>query len=496
MSIMSMMRKIAVLMIVFVMLIPSFASCGKKTSPPTENSSETTDTETDTTALYDGQGYLLDNLGTRDYNRPIRIFAWAESAIKEFGVDSTDLRDTLNSAVYSRNLVVENRMGVTLEYQYQDGSDPKMNDFAAKAKILAELGDIDMIAGYSRVASLLMVQGVSADLTSMNNLDFEKPWWPKYLIEKSRLYDDLYFCTGDIAPSLFRESYLIFYNKNLAEANSLPDLYEVVENQEWTIEKMFELGSLVSENNDAVKDENDIFGFTTYRTFTDAFYQGSGLMTIENAPDGSIMISDDFGSSKTHSLLEKLVGYSQSPDHCFSDYGNNLYLDSWYSGKALFTLNTTQLATRNKEKGLKFGILPVPKYDREQEDYLTIPGFFYTIYSIPRSADKDAVSAVLECLASEGYRKTAPALFEVIMKARISEAPEDYYMWDRIKDSLILDSGRVFSEQFEKHTWSVFRDTLANCSTNWVSAFGNYRDSLEAQAASLNTLMLSIKSMY
>lgn len=109
-------------------LLAGLASCkGGKTNPAdsTENGNGTeSDRSEVTTDNRDENGYLLDDLGERDYNdKKIRILTWINKSYNQFSFDSEngDHSNKFEEAVYSRNLRVEQRMKVQLKWTSIEG---------------------------------------------------------------------------------------------------------------------------------------------------------------------------------------------------------------------------------------------------------------------------------------------------------------------------------------------------------------------------------------
>jgi hypothetical protein len=94
----------------------------------------------------------------------------------------------------------------------------------------------------------------------------------------------------------------------------------------------------------------------------------------------------------------------------------------------------------------EFVILPCPKYDKDQKDYITVMGNPFTLYAIASDIAKpDMASAVIECFASEGYRIVTPAVFELSLKTRYVDDPISSEMYDIIRANITYDIGRLFS---------------------------------------------------
>ena len=129
-------------------------------------------------------------------------------------------------------------------------------------------------------------------------------------------------------------------------------------------------------------------------------------------------------------------------------------------------------STELADTSVTYGVLPIPKYDEAQEHYLSSLEFGYTMYgaSIVTSDDeRNVISAMIECMASESYRQVIPAVFETTMKLKYSSGENDSRMYDIIRSGISFDLGRLFAEPLDKITFSAFREASNNATTNWAS---------------------------
>ena len=152
--------------------------------------------------------------------------------------DDTLTADPVNDALYNRNVTVETRLGIELDYVYSVGDSTHMSDFIKVVEADSVDKQYDYIASYSRVAPKLAVDGYLADINELNYIEMTKPWWPKSLVEQSTINDKLFFCSGDISTNLLWFMEATFYNKALIEQYNLDDPYELVKSMEWTMDKL------------------------------------------------------------------------------------------------------------------------------------------------------------------------------------------------------------------------------------------------------------------
>ncbi|MCQ2427526.1 MAG: hypothetical protein MJ137_03855 [Clostridia bacterium] len=87
-----------------------------------------------------------------------------------------------------------------------------------------------------------------------------------------------------------------------------------------------------------------------------------------------------------------------------------------------------------------YGIIPYPKFDDEQEKYLTLVHDGTTIYCIPSTCTSmKMVSAVTEALCAESWRTVTPAYFEVALKNRYASDMHSAAMIDLIRAGITTD---------------------------------------------------------
>ena len=132
------------------------------------------------------------------------------------------------------------------------------------------------------------------------------------------------------------------------------------------------------------------------------------------------------------------------------------------------------------DAGFSYGIVPIPKYNQDQENHITCVGNPCSFYSIfVNSADANRAAAVLECWASEAFRTTTPAVFETTMKLRYSETSVESQMYDIIRAGIIFDFGRLFNS--ELGAMSDQWDNAAIADTPWASVSKRMQKTLEKQ---------------
>ena len=289
---------------------------------------------------------------------------------------------------------------------------------------------------------------------------------------------------------------------SLTTAETATDwLYELAYNGKWTVDTLIELasGCYIDRTGDG-KTVDDTYGITSINYKMAALYGGSGLRMIEADDAEALKISDDYTSSRAGALVAKLGTLMRSDDyHTEGTTDSSYYYRPFVNGDALFAVESFNFGARylvNSDKIAEYGVLPMPKYDAVQADYQTVFGDSdITLFSVFRDcADRGSeqktltmLSAVLECWASEAYRKTTPVIWELnmILKASASCAPR--VMCEMIHDSMRIDLGRVLKyvlDEDNDHPIDSLLMDAALAGTDWDTVGGDYYTQFSANLKS------------
>lgn len=489
--------RFTVCLLACLLCIGLLAGCkqGGDADPTTGDVQGGTSGDPEEDSRYDENGYLKDRLDPNlDFGgETFEILGWNSGYDADYYVEMST-GDTVSDAVYTRNLVVQDRMGVTLKTTFIEGNNGTQSEWVATAmQSTYGGGKYDLFGCYSMCAGTLYTQGGIQSLSTMNHLDFEMPWWSASLIEMSKLNDEVYFVTGDLSNAFLYNLYFLLFNKDMVSALNLEDPRQAVLDDAWTLEKMTEMTRGVYLDNDGVPglSTGDRVGFASYgEVHMDCFLAGSGISMAAPNADGVFELTDDFLGVKTQDLIETLNEWLWDSGDCLYRVtsGDTAY-DTIKQGSALFGAVAGSTIKSFREENWEYGVLPYPKLNAEQPSYYTNLGFAYSNFCVPINAsDPDMSAAVLECMASESYRSSAPTLFEDCMKSRWSAGDEvDSQMFDIIKSNIYVDVNRVFSSSFvwRQGAVALFRYSLTGNDDNWISKIQGQKDYINGVLADI-----------
>lgn len=478
-----------------VLMCVSIVACGKgnedttTTTTASQQADNTSGGEDTPDNNLDANGYWKDDLpDTLNYNNEeVSVLYWKDSERPEFEIEA-QTGDLVNDAIFERNMAVEERLGVKLAWTGTDGDNGDRAAFVAFVENAYNAGDsYDIIATYSRTSGMLAARGFLYNLDSIegNYINLEQPWWPSTITESITIGNATYFLSGDISTNVLHFMYLIWYNKDLLANMQLPSPVQYVRDGTWTLAKLFEMTADTWQDldNNGVESDSDFFGFVGVYYGLDAFYTGSDLRLVELSDTDMMVISSDFYSEKAVNLVDILGKQCTGSDWNMSNSHGKIFAE----GRALFDQNRAYYAEGYLlDTDIHYGIVPTPKYDESQETYISVLGNPFTLYGIMNNVAESKLSrntAVIECWASEGYRRTTPALFELNMQLKYSETSDESEMFGIVHDTINFDLGRIFSNDLSY--MSEIPSKAAEAGASWVSRYKAFQNPLKNSIAGL-----------
>lgn len=484
------MKRILALFFAILMLTSVVVSCGKVEEPSTT----TTDTNSDLTTLEsanvttipvetqpagpatDTNGFVLDDLpDDLNYNNEtFTVLTWSDVEHEEFYVESLT-GDVVNDAIYNRNQAVEERLGIKFAWVEQAGNFYNIASFNTyiQQALLSGSHEFDLIGCYSTTVATAAANGYLYNLLdeSCEYLNFDQPWWPDTLLEQSTINNKLCFASGDISMNMLYMMYVCFVNTDLIEIHHLEDPAQLVIDGKWTYDKFIEMCNGIYEDLDGngVKSNKDRFGYMTSGIHVDPWFYGSGAIMVEKDANGQLKVSDTLMSETVVDSITKinaLLHDSMDGLHVSTDVHQTAFRDE----QLLFMIDRARISFQVliQNENCHYTIVPAPKYSEEQENYYTVMGGPISLYAIPNdSVDPAKASAVMECFASESYRTTTPAVFEITLKLKYAQNDISGQMYDLIRKNASFDIGRFFAEKLIG--FDLFRVVIASNKSTWVS---------------------------
>lgn len=482
------MKKHFTLILILSQLISALSFTGCQNTAPDPTTTTTVSTEPESTLPETTRDSLPDDLNYG--GQTVTIFAASDLPIVEFDAEQTG--DIVDDAIYQRNITVSERLNVDLNYILQPGlwADQDSYKGAIRGCVLSGDAEYDIVAGYGVFIADLAVEQLFLNLNDTAYIDFDQKWWSDSLVKNLSLNGKLFFASGDISTNTIGTSFSVLFNKELAEKYKLENLYSLVDSGKWTLDKLFELSSEIYTdlNGDGIRGMEDQYGLVSQQTSFDNLYYSCGMSVVTPDKEKGMLVSPDFGSEKMASLVEKLcTAFNHTDGITWYTEDSGDAVTVFKNKNALFMMAGLKVASISlRDAEFAYGVLPTPKWDEAQENYLSTTSYLGSLYAIPLVVkDADMSSAVIEALAVEGYYTVAPAFFETAMKIKYTSDDDSARMYDIIRDSRSYDFGRVFSTGGLKSIPGKIRGMVESDNPNWMSEYESNITKFETLLAAL-----------
>lgn len=370
--------------------------------------------------------------------------------------------ETVNDAVYERNLAVEQRLGVRIKNIEINTSD--YDEVANKVKLAVQGGskEYDVMASPVNGTVPVMLAGTLADLRKVEYLDFEKPWWSQGFNETAEYGGAQFAATGSMVLSMYRFAFVTVFNQRLFTEANQTFLYDYVENDTWTLDQQISLVPLFHhDNGNGNQDpEDDVYGFITGNLISvDPYWSSCEISILARDEDSGFVM--DFDSSKLHDVMDKVLKLYYGTDDGTYVYKNYGYDDEQIDIRDAFAAGYGAMATLRilelenevmRSMTDKYGVVPMPKYDKSQKDYRTFLHNQFTVLSVPSTVEegrRSEIGAVLEALASESYRVVRPAYYETTLRTKLAQDSQSAEMMEIVANNVYMDEGVFYSRQLD-----------------------------------------------
>ena len=495
------MKKLILVCLVLAMLVSALSACGNDTVDPvtgtTADQGTTPSTEPEVTVALDEYGRpvvessLPDDL---DYNNEqINIMIRTSNKERFTGVEGKEAT-AIEQVIYARNEAVMDKLNVYLNFVpiEQSGSDTKNYDTTIQG-YLAGTGEMDIVTSYAYYTPALAIVGCFTNLNNVNMIDMTSIVWNQTFQESVAYEGALYFNVGDFSYDYTRQIVATYFNKDLANNyfGSADLLYDMVKDNSWTMENAAAMLKDIHKdvNQDSIQDADDFYGFILGATSSpcEAMVTALGFnYTVKDNEGQYQLFQMDTGlTDKIDDLQAFIASEFCAPRSLWNWSGAR---DMFKKQSALFYVATLDMADQLADVDFDYGFLPLFKYNEAQENYCTGMGDSFSLQAIMSNCtDIERAGAVLQCLNEISYKSLTPEYFDILLKGRFADAPEDAEMLELLRSTVTLDFGRIYSGTLDRVTGNVWN--------NFVKIGGEYTKWYNEKSASTKELLVALQQV-
>ena len=385
---------------------------------------------------------------------------------KKYHFAEEETGESMNDAVYHRRMYVEETLNVTLSHYEVDITKvyPEVSKTYRAGDDTYDFAMTHCISGVSE----LVTNGFLYDYNDLPYINLEADWWNYEMMEQLQLGKTLCYGFSDFQ---IPNPYVIIFNKDMVTNLNLNNPYQLVYDGAWTLDHFITMcTSAASDLNGDGKmtlDDNIGVGGVDGSLFS-SFMTGAGQYVSQRGADGKveIVINDE----RTYTIVEKMHALRATPGALWLAPGELPGMDS---GRVLFYLAGVHYAEIMRDVDVEIGILPFPKFDEAQEDYMTLDWGGLTC--VPGTiTNPEMVGAVLELLAWDSANGVIPAYYDLTLAGKLARDDDCRKMLDLIFDTLVYDVGLNyfgFANGFNSMLYTIHQLVINKNSADFASFY-------------------------
>ncbi len=491
------MKKIISILLVVLMVGVIFASCN--------------DTDTDTSSL-DTTVSGTTSIAGGVINPPFEKKDWGDVVLEmiaagtdfyskyEFWYDQEYEGDNdVIKKFIERSRYIKENYGIEINITKPEDGDVQ------NAVDLAFAGDmqVDLVADAAYNLLPKTINGWYYDIKAINAefnngegwLDLDADYWDQNIQSDLSFGDKVFFLTGDICVSEDEMTWVMFFNQDLIEQHGLENPYALVDNNEWTLDKLIQMAKTVElkhgDDWSYNPEDNDVYGLVFQNYDLEMFMLGFEQRLVQKDQNdypelrGTAQAHVD-AYSKLFQIVSEL-GHGRADKHGLWNsgvYGQEVQI--FANGNALFMPNqlsrisTEQFATSD----VNFGILPMPKVSTEQDEYsstVNVYGLKGVAIPILNEENLEATLYALEALAYLGKEMVTPAHYEKTLKLQSVKDEESEKMLDLIFDNRSYNLGSAYDlgGMINFYGYVISRGSGSELISSWDERDGVYQDAID-----------------
>jgi len=431
--------RITAVLLASLLCAAGLSACGG--DDPSGAAAESTGMAQTTAVTEDSEARVQHNVpvDTLDFGgEELNLTAFTWQGYRYYFFSEEENGDVMNDALYARRMAVEEALNIKIVTEMYGES---CGDFVRALKPIILAGDdvYDMmfnhcIDGISTYAS----EGYLYNLDTLPYIDIKADWWNKEQMDVLRLGENTYYAVNDM---MIPCPYVIFFNKEMVENQDMENPYQLVYDGRWTLDKFEEMAraAVADVNGDGKMDVNDSYGMVANEMSKYiSFMTGAGQFLTTRDADGRVQL--DVNTEKTQALMELFADLAKNDvyyDPPTDQYSDLLTIDT---GRMMFQLQDIAYAENMREFTVDFGFLPYPKYDENQEDYISLD--WGGLMSVPCTiTNPELVGAAMELLAWESANEVIPTYYDTVLTGKLARDEDAVKMLDIIFDTIAYEIG-------------------------------------------------------
>ena len=474
---------------------------GEEGNTPASVSAETEAPQLDRMAILSDMKEL--DFGGTALNIDISVDSseWSTSSVYVMGPDK-ETGETVQDMVYNRNRDIADLLNVNVNWNQSSLTYSEVLPYVEK-QVMSGEDTVDHYINDQFGLIKAMANGYLFNFARTelydSHFDFTADgWYNTYMDQLSLLAGKRYFLVGDYFIDGVRASHVTYFNKKMMdeEFEGADELYKLVDSGDWTFDKYL---SYINEayrdvNGDGTQDAEDVYGVFFNKCYL--YYYTSDCNTLQWSPEtgASLDIEIDRGALLVDKILELCAsqGRRNDPSNC----SHATILEAFVNRKLLFTywLKLADMETSGMRGMDGVGVIPYPKLDENQKEYITQVHDTAEIGASPVTVSMDklsVVSAYLQAMTEYSAAYVMPEYYENALKIKYSQDEQSARMLNLIRAGITSPCDIAYNELLN----SIITEPVTNSSSKGTNVYASTVEKrLSAAQKSFDKLIEAMKS--
>ena len=437
-------------------------SCGSD-KPSGDESTDAPTSSEDTTSEYD---YPDEDFGGYEftfYNADQQFNCYVRLDFEE------QTGEALDDAVYNRNRRIEDRFNCKISEHQADatGWGTGQQNMCSEITQMVMAGDNDYDAAYlpTYFQPAVVTEGYLTDLKTIPELKLGEAWWDNAFNNDIEINGCLYTASSPLNFMSLDLAWVMLFNQDMMDERSLEYPYQLVRDGKWTLDALNSyLTGVASLNGDESftwkSDGNAVYGIANHFSSIDAFIFSAGNKLMSRDGDSFKFTA---GTDRMFSTIDKLstiLDYTSG--NVYTDNNSDLktksgYIYAFNSNRALFITCELKASLELRSMKSNFGLVPFPKYDEAQEDYITYVNPIACLLTIPTTnTETHRTGVIIDALTYDSYKNVLPVYYNITVEQKGLRNKESIEMLDIVRNN----RSTLFSNLYGITT--SLNDTLQN----------------------------------
>ena len=436
----------------------AFISCGDKKAgneKPAPNENQTIAEQIPEINIYE------DDLPEMDFNgESFRILDFPTYTNAHANlVEAEETGDVVIDAIYRANANVEERFNVAFDEIVCEGYVEALK--MMRNSVQSGSDDYDFVLITDRDAFATAMEGkYFYAFDELPHVNLDKAYWDQSLRKTLSMGNRLYFTYGANMLSVNDFSCIMLFNKRIAEDLGLGNIYQLVRDGKWTIDKMTEMAKAATKDMDGngTMNKEDRYGIASRGDYFYASFWVCERIPLIGKDKDDLPYFNAPGNEKLFDIFGKLNEISKS-DYIWqgTDTGStDPPMEMFSKGNSLFFSSTVYTTWRLRGMEIDYGIIPYPtlKEKNPGEPYSARAQGGFPIV-IPATSDAARGSAIMEALACQYQKHVMSPYYENTIQIKATRDEESIEMIDMLLTNKFMDLGDCIWTMDARHEYTT-----------------------------------------